>query len=701
MSVTIVKPELLAPVGSPEALIAAVRCGADAVYLGAGRFHARQHSQPFDEAALRQAVAYCHARGVAVHLTLNTLVHEDEMEQALADAARAAELGVDALIVQDRGLAAAIHRAAPTLTLHASTQLSCHTPEGVKQLQREGFSRVVLAREMTEKEICDCTGLGCETEVFVHGALCMSVSGQCLLSAMLGGRSGNRGCCAQPCRLPFSLKGLPGDNDRALSLKDNSLTAHVQTLAAMGVRSLKIEGRMKRPEYVAAAVSVCRAALDGRDVDSELLGDLKSIFSRSGFTDGYFTDRRTMAMFGSRTKEDVTAAPAAVKRLGGLYRKEHPCVALEMVLTVKEKVPLTLTVTDTDGHTVSAVGDLPRQSQTPLPSERLKSALQKLGGTPFYAQTIRLIRDDAADVPLSAANALRREATERLLSLREQTTSVPFSLTVSSYDPPAPRPSVPALVVRLASVDQWSQEIAEKAALVVLPPETPAERLQACCQAGPVAVEIPRGLFSQESRVRKELATAVKMGVSAAVCHQVGALPLAREAGLAIVGGFGLHTTNYETLQCHVREGLCAATLSPELSWKQARFAALSPLPTGVIAYGRLPLMLLRNCPAKAAFSCAACGQDRRLTDRKGVSFPLMCTHGCADLLNSVVLYTADKWRDLPPVAFVTLYMTDESAQRVKQITAAYAEAPNGGAPAAGTLCPDGFTRGMKGETKV
>lgn len=685
------KPELLAPVGSPEALIAAVRCGADAVYLGAGRFHARQHTQPFDDTALREAIAYCHARGVAVHMTLNTLVRDDEMAAALADAQRAAALGVDALIVQDRGLAAAVHRAAPDLTLHASTQLSCHTPLGVEKLKNDGFSRVVLAREMTESEIAACMNSGCEIEVFVHGALCMSVSGQCLLSAMLGGRSGNRGQCAQPCRLPFSLGGIPRESDHALSLKDNSMLAHVQALTRLGVHSLKIEGRMKRPEYVAAAVSVCRAALDGVPPDAALLDDLKSVFSRSGFTDGYFTGKRTIAMFGSRTKEDVVAAPAAIKRLAALYRKERTAVAVDMTLTMRENVPLTLTVTDAWGHAVRAVGEPPRRSDTPLDEARVESALQKLGGTPYYAAQIHVDRDPCADAPLSGINALRREAIDALTAAREAVEPTAFSLCEAPPFAAAAVPPSPAVTVRLQDAAQWSKELCKTAALIVVPSDTEAKRLAEMAAEGAVAVELPRGMFGMEARVREELALAKAAGVKAAVVHHVGALSVAKEAGFAVIGGFGLHTVNRETLGVHAADGLCAATLSPELSAPQRRFAQGAPLPVGAIGYGRLPLMLLRNCPAKAAKGCADCKQDRALTDRKGISFPLMCSHGCADLLNSVPLYTGDKPQETATLHFVTLYMTDESPTRVLEIVEAYRNA----APAA-AVCKNGFTRGMK-----
>ena len=690
MSRTHHTPELLAPVGSPEALIAAVRCGADAVYLGAGRFHARQHTQPFDDAALADAVAYCHARGVAVHMTLNTLVHEREMNEALDTAAKAATLDIDALIVQDRGLAAAIRRAAPDLPLHASTQLSCHTPAGVKRLAAEGFSRVVLAREMTADEIASCIGHGVEIETFVHGALCMSVSGQCLLSAMLGGRSGNRGECAQPCRLPFSV--TDNRRDTCLSLKDNSLVKHIPALAAMGVDSLKIEGRMKRPEYVAAAVTVCRAMLDGREPDAALLDDLRAVFSRSGFTDGYFVGRRDKTMFGVRTKDDVTAAPAANKRLATLYAKETPRVPIGLTFTMCQNTPLTLTVSDRDGHVASSHGDIPRQSERPLSEDRLREALGKLGGTPFYAEHIAVEQDDGADAPLSAINALRREAVAALTAMREAPVPYAFEASPMKELPAVEIPDSPAVAVRLSTAAQWSEALSRLAALTVVPLSTLPQTVAAMAAHGRVAVEVPRGMFASEETIASKLRAAAEHGAVAAVAHNVGALPLCEQAGLPVIGGFGLYTANRETLTRHATDGLCAATLSPELKLPQA-WSAPSPLPLGAIAYGRLPLMLLRNCPAKAVLGCRDCHQHRRLTDRKGAAFPLMCENGCADLLNSVPLYTADIphiWRGL---SFVTLYMTDESAERVAAVTSWYA---SGCAPDAQVAFPDGFTRGMK-----
>ncbi len=689
------KPELLAPVGSPEALLAAVRCGADAVYLGAGRFHARQHASPFDDAALRETIDYCHERGVAVHMTLNTLVREDEFEDALTDAKRAYAWGADALIVQDRGLAAAVREVCPSMTLHASTQLSCHTVAGVKALAAEGFDRVVLAREMTRDEIAACCATGVEIETFVHGALCMSVSGQCFLSALLGGRSGNRGQCAQPCRLPFAVNAAPSETDRQLSLKDLSLFDRVRDLAEIGVTSLKIEGRMKRPEYVAAAVTVCRAALDGRPVDQTLLDDLCAVFSRSGFTDGYYTGKRTVAMFGSRTKDDVLAAPAANKRLSNLYHKEIARIPVTATLNVAKDTPVTLLLDD-GTHTVQMCGEPPRESgDAASPAERIETAVKQCGGTPFVVQAVEVLRESGVDVPLSAVKALRREAVEALLAARR--TKAPRA--VGAFTPEAMPPYVretakPQLVVRLQNVSQWHEALCEYASLVTLPLLTSSETLAAITKKMPVAVEVPRGIFGSESRVIEALKTAKQCGVKAAVAHTVDAVALCRAAEIAVIGGYGLHTANDETLRVHVRKGLCAATLSFDPAVRQPYFGEEAPLPVGRVVYGHLPLMLLRNCPASARQGCKTCKQDRVLIDRKGKAFPLVCQNGCADVLNVVPLCLTDQRAMWEKLSFETLYMTTESAERVAALTQLHSRVINGETIVPSDICPDGFTRG-------
>ena len=683
-------PEILAPAGSPEALRAAVRCGADAVYLGASAFNARQGAHNFDTAALREAVSYCHARGVAVHLTLNTLVRQDELHAALKVAEEACVLGVDALIVQDVGLARRIRAAAPGMALHASTQLSCHTPSGVRFLRDSGFSRVVLAREMSRDEIAACAGQGCELEVFVHGALCMCVSGQCYLSAMLGGRSGNRGLCAQPCRLPFA----PADSGRraregeaALSLRDLSLQAYGADLAALGVDSLKIEGRLKRPEYVAAAVSVYRAAVRGEAPAPGLSEDLQAVFSRSGFTDGYYADQRGGGMFGTRRREDVQAAAPVLSRLERLYDKEtgRVPVTLTFAMTADEA---TLTAADGEGRTVTVAGDPPQPAVNhPLDAERAAAQLGKTGGTPFRA-AVHCRMDEGLSLPLSQLNAMRRQALGQLLEERGRPRPVPFNREAVPERRPAlaDKPARPLLIARLARPDQLAG--AGEADRVFLPLSAPEDLLRRHAEDGRLGVEIPRGLFGAEEAARRALARAAQAGARYALCGNVGAIDLAREAGLLPVGGFGLNITNGEALAFFADRGLAAATLSMELTFRQTAFAADRPLPAGLLVYGRQPLMLTRNCPRRSAGQhCegapnAACG----LTDRRGVTFPLACAGGCAELLNSVPLYWADRLEEVPRLDFWLLHFSTESPEEVENLTRTY---HRGGA------VMDGITRGL------
>ena len=299
--------EVLAPVGGEEQLIAAVKAGADAVYLGTENFNARRNAHNFTD--LSKTVEFCHNHGVKVFVTLNTVIKNKEIGQFVKTVREIADSGADAVIVQDLGGISLIKEVAPDLPLHASTQMTVHNLSGVKALEKLGFTRAVLARELSEKEIkyiCDNTDM--EIEVFVHGALCVCVSGQCYLSSMLGGRSGNRGLCAQPCRLDFKNK----ERNYALSLKDMSLYDNMKSLINCGVKSLKIEGRMKRPEYVYTAVKECRKAVDGYRAD---MYTLEQVFSRSGFTDGYFKGNLGPFMFGRRTEENVNSMMKVLSKI--------------------------------------------------------------------------------------------------------------------------------------------------------------------------------------------------------------------------------------------------------------------------------------------------------------------------------------------------------------------------------------------------
>ena len=403
--------EILAPVGSEEMLRAAVFSGADAVYLGFSGFNARTGAGNFDADSLQEAVRFCHARGVAVHVALNTTVYGTELP-ALEQAIRAvAASGADAVICQDLAVATLIGKIAPQLPRHGSTQMSVHTLQGALELKELGFTRVVLARELSLPEVEHITKhCGIETECFIHGALCMSVSGQCYMSAFLGGRSGNRGSCAGPCRLPFEANALPeGKPGRLhhLSLKDNSAIDKLDKLQALGVASAKIEGRLRTPEYVAAAVSACLAGREGRAYDRDLL---KNAFSRSGFTSGYLDGKIDGTMFGVRSEADAELTKKTLPMLRELYRRERSRVPVQMKLEIEEGGEK-LTVTDADGNKAFAYGDAEPQPARTDPTESLNRSLTKTGGTPFTAEKITVEMDGGPwFIPGSAVNELRREA---------------------------------------------------------------------------------------------------------------------------------------------------------------------------------------------------------------------------------------------------------------------------------------------------
>ena len=299
-------PELLAPCGSREALDAALNAGADAVYFGGTVYNARMHAKNFPREQIPDAVRDCHSAGVRAYITLNTQILDRELQGALEYAAFLYENGADALILADSGLSSLIHTYIPELELHASTQMTAHSVEAACTLKQLGFSRMVCGREMRAEDIEALVKASpIEIEMFIHGAICVSCSGQCMLSAVMGGRSGNRGACAQPCRLPYS-GGYP------ISLRDMCLAGHIPALIRSGVASLKIEGRMKSPAYVYGVTRIYRRLLDeNRSASVSEMKELDRLFSRGGFTDGYYTGRVGSAMLGIRAESDKEESRAS------------------------------------------------------------------------------------------------------------------------------------------------------------------------------------------------------------------------------------------------------------------------------------------------------------------------------------------------------------------------------------------------------
>lgn len=675
--------EILAPAGGEAQLRAAVLCGADAVYLGLRGFNARAGAENFDESTLPQTVGWCHARGVRVYVTLNTLVTDRELPQWLHSLDAVAAAGVDGVLVQDLGLAKIIRQRYPTLPLHASTQMTIHNLAGARLLEEMGFAQVVLARELSKEEIAAiCAGTSMRCEVFVHGALCMSVSGQCYLSSVLGERSGNRGRCAQPCRLDFKSHG----RGYALSLKDLTLTDRLRELEALGVASFKIEGRLKRPEYVAAAVTACRQSLAGEVPDLETL---RSVFSRSGFTDGYYTARRDLTMFGTRTREDAAAAAAVQGKLSALTRNEVGRLPVDMVLTMAPGEPATLAVTD-GTHRVEVAGEVPQTALTrPTDEELARRALEKCGGTPFYLQNLTCHIGEGLMLPLSALNRLRAAALTALAEARSVV--VPYPQAPAAAGEPAGR-ARPAgalqLGCRLAAAAQLTPAIRRGAGRLSLPLHELAERPELLEACGPrLAAELPAFCApQQEEAVMRALRKLKEQGLTAALCGNLGSLLMAREAGLRIIGDYGLNIINSPAAQQAAALGCDEITLSFECERNAARNVD-SPIPIGVIAYGRLPLMLLRNCPGKTAAGCGDCRGINHITDRRGEDFPLQCQNRqYTHLLNPRPLFLSDRLPEWDFCDFLTLRFTTETPAECDAILEMY---QTGAAPAGS------FTRGL------
>ncbi len=625
--------EILAPAGAREQLEAAVRSGADAVYLGYGSFNARRKAKNFTFDELCDAIKYCHVRGVKVHVTLNTLLCENELQSAYEDAVSVARADADAVIVQDLGLARIIHRCIPNLEMHASTQMTVHNVHGAKMLEKLGFSRVVLSRELSFdeiKEICASTSL--DVEVFIHGALCMCMSGACYLSSVLGQRSGNRGLCAQPCRLDFRVR----DRDYALSLKDMSHIDYMQRLKEAGVKSFKIEGRMKRPEYVACAVSACRCALKGESYDKDTL---RSVFSRSGFTDGYITGKRTLDMFGHRGKDDVEASSSVLKSIETSYRNELQSVPLNGKFTMHENKPCELFLSDGANSVTVCGADAQKAISHPLEKEELLKQLTKTGGTPYFIEQLALDTEIGLNVPASALNALRRDAVEKLTEKRAQKRE--YETKPYYFNKCANMHNTENNWVRLTKHVQAS-ELDEKYC-IILPQEEITEGIIRKFKL--VAVEIPSLLFPSDEKAFTKKLTEVKekFDLKYALCENIGAIGVALDTGLNPISGYGLNILNSEALDTVKHLGVHQAVISFESNIKN--YSEIQKcVPCGLIGYGYLPLMRMRACPAQSKNGCAGCSGVTKMRDRMNTDFTLMCNgKKFSTLLNSVPLYIGDK----------------------------------------------------------
>ena len=685
--------ELLAPAGSPEAVTAAVQSGADAVYLGYGNFNARRNAKNFSREEAAAAVSYCHLRGAKVYLTMNTLLTDRELPAAAKAAGEASDMGVDAVLVQDLGVARMLRQTAPDLTLHASTQMSLHSLDGVKMAADLGLKRVVLSRELSRQAMeYICTHSPIEIEVFVHGALCMCYSGQCFFSSVIGGRSGNRGLCAQPCRLRYGW----GDSADAypLSLKDMSLAQYLRQLRKMGVACVKIEGRMKRPEYVAVVTGIySRLIRENREPTGEEIRQLQQAFSRQGFTDGYYVNKTGPAMFGIREKEEEPKELFAQAKSS--YSKENPRVPVTFYAMIRQGESAKVGVEDDLGTVITAEGPVPEAARNrSLTKDDVAAQLSKTGGTPYLCSEAKVYVEDGLSLPLSSLNGLRRQVLDELSARR---TALP-KRRKAEFNPGVRyegRRDAPAVTMSFSRADQISRELLNLGpALVYLPVAEAAahpEMVELIQTHGiPVAVSLPRISWDNEKPQLKQDLDAVRaMGITDALVGTLGLIRPARDAGMNLRGDFGLGVYNSQTLKELKRLGFRSATVSFESRLSQIRDLSKA-LDTEMIVYGRLPLMITENCIIESRFGHCGCSNTNALTDRTGARFPVVKAPGCRnEILNSKKLFLADKSEDYRRLGVwgARLQFTTENAVECLQVAERYF--------GKGSWSPADYTRGL------
>ncbi len=657
--------EILAPAGDFEAARSAVHNGADAIYVGGRILNARRAAKGFDGAELKALVKFCRLRKVKVYVTVNTLTREDELPALMQLAREIAASGADGAIVSDLGVARVLRQVCPTLPLHASTQMNIHTPAGVRFLEKLGFKRVVLARELSLREIAEiCKSTEMEIEVFAHGALCMCYSGNCYLSAVIGQKSGNRGLCAQPCRLPYENGKYP------LSLKDLCALQYLEELKKAGVASLKIEGRLKSPEYVGSVTGAYRKALAGIAPTQEDLTRLAHIFSRDGFTQGYLTEQTGPAMFGTKTKTEYADYKQAVKEVTKTLEEGYEPKKREVSFRLFMREGLCRLTVSCEDFKTDIIGPPPEPAfKKEVTEEDALRSLSKVGGTPFaLKECTALVRHDLF-YPASAFNALRRDALA----------------AVERHFEPKPHEFIDELPAVLPAVRQaekpflegWFWE-PEKA----LPKPDPrlkrywlnGKEPDACA---PLAEDARAGIFFPAVLEEKELVTLGKtlyaMGFRRALVRNPGHILPLRELGFSLHGDFSFNAANSQALTV-LAEDLEDITLSFELTLRQIRQLP-KPLPAGIIVYGRLPLMETKNCFIRNFNDCKK-EKGAILTDRTGRSFPIGCDYGCRNVLfNSTPLYLADRSREWQEVniSFGRLLFTDETPAQITRIIDDYA----------------------------
>ena len=671
--------ELLSPAGSPEAVIAAVQNGADAVYLGFGDYNARRGAKNFTGEEFEKAARYCRVRGCKVYATLNTLVNDREIEGAVRCARMAAKYGADGIIIQDVGLIRVLRDALPDLPLHASTQMSIHNLAGAEAAAQMGLTRVVLARELSLEQIRFITkNASVETEIFVHGALCFCHSGQCYMSALIGRRSGNRGMCAQPCRMQYSLGGRM--DDYPLSLKDNCLISRLDEIEEAGVACIKIEGRMKRPEYTAIVTDIYhRAMKEHRQPTKEEMEMLENAFSRNGFTQGYFDgDKRNMFGVRGEPAEDVEKLFAATRRSYG--EGEMRRVPVHFYTVCRKDEPIRAIAFDDDGNKAVAEGPVPEKAKRQgLTDAYIVEQMYKTGGTPFHVVENKAQTDPGLYISAAEINEMRRSLIGTLSEKRGKAPERRGS-SIPALPKSIPPVTDPKIIFQVRTEDQLSEELARlKPDYLYVPAHLMKEHfdlLKPFTDNGstPVAV-LPRVISDNQVQDMMNVLREMKAkGIREALVGNLGHIFYARNAGMAVRGDFGLNMFNSFSLGVLKEAGLLSATASFELRLAQIKDLA-KPIDTEIIVYGRLPLMVSDQCVIKESAGHCACQVPGQLADRMGSVFPVVKEYGCRNVIyNAHKLYLADKKEDMYSAGLWGLRMlfTTESGRECAEVARGY-----------------------------
>lgn len=688
------KIELLAPAGNFECLIAAVQNGADAVYISGKSFGARSFADNFDNDELEKAVDYCHLRGVKVHVTVNTLVKDSEFRDLSHYIDFLSRVGTDAVIVQDWGVFEAVRRIAPNLPVHASTQMTIHNLAGVKTLERMGAERIVLSRELTIDEIGRIAGkTNAEIEVFGHGALCMSYSGQCLMSSIIGGRSGNRGKCAQPCRLPYSVSG--SEKAFYMSLKDLRALEFLPELTKIGVSSLKIEGRMKGAAYVAAVTSIYRSYIDNpRTAQKADLEKLNEVFNRGGYTSGYLTGEKGPEMFAfdkpdnPYLKNDNSFLKSVKEFSAGENKKLR--LTAKIVICEGEKTVISAEADALQKRITVVSEENSQTAKKPLSEDYVRMQLSKTGGTPFEFEKIDVEIIDNPFVSAAELNELRRRA----ISMVEKEFLGQFKRKVADLGEIKLMPKEAlnrrcsrGFICEVSDFEQFNALKDFPFELFYVPLHIVSEKTEQFINyKNKTAIVLPVIVKNQEfDDVCEKTKALLERGFNGAVISNAAFLGAFK--GYNTYSGFRMNIFNSLSLNFLHNEGVKIAELSPELNLKQIKAMNKASAQTAVMAYGRLGLMVSENCVLKNG-GCCPCNKVGHITDRMGMVFPVIKDgNSCVNVvLNCKKTFTAHKIDEIfsSGIDFCRLYFSDEDETECKKVADAYLNK--------GTYMPSDFT---------